>query len=146
MSEDRTPKAKQLVAMMQATMNLDLDEMMAAGVIDERGDTETSEWHKWNKDAPTFIIKLNARKLNALAGLIAHKWPSAFPPLADETHVIVPADYRKTVLEEAAKVCENVWWGESPDWWLNATKKDVSAKSCHECAAAIRALASQEKP
>ena len=31
---------------------------------------------------------------------------SACRPLADETHMIVPADYRKTVLEEAARLCD----------------------------------------
>lgn len=79
MTDERTPKAKQLLAVMQATMNLDLDELINFDVIEDRSGDETSAWAKWNKDAPTFIVKLPARKLNALAALIAHKFPDALP-------------------------------------------------------------------
>jgi len=41
--------------------------------------------------------------------------------------------------EECAKVCENNYWSEEIDWWLRATKKDVSAKAARKCAEAIRA-------
>ena len=41
--------------------------------------------------------------------------------------------------EECAKVCENNYWSEEIDWWLSATKKDVSAKAARKCAEAIRA-------
>lgn len=47
---------------------------------------------------------------------------------------------RSNALEEAAALCADFSWGADIDWWLNATKKDVSAKTCLECAAAIRAL------
>lgn len=77
--DERTPKAKQLVAMMKATMNLDLDHLINFGVIEERCGQECSEWTKWNKDAPMFIAKLNDRGLNSLAALISHKFPDAFP-------------------------------------------------------------------
>jgi len=76
--DERTPKAKQLVAMMKATMNLDLDELIQAGVIEGRDGQECSPWTKWNADAPLFIIKLGDRELNSLAALIAHKFPDAF--------------------------------------------------------------------
>lgn len=76
--DHRTPKAKQLVAIMQATMNIDLWEMNEAGVIDGKDGQECSPWTKWNDDAPMFIVKLDARKLNALAALISHKFPGAF--------------------------------------------------------------------
>ena len=52
MSDDtRTKNAKQLLAMMKATMNLDLDELINAGVIEDRSGQECSPWTKWNKDA-----------------------------------------------------------------------------------------------
>ena len=76
----RTKNAKQLLAMMKATMNLDLDELIDALVIEGRDGRECSPWTKWNKDAPTFIAKLDDRRLNALAALIKHKFPDAFPP------------------------------------------------------------------
>lgn len=41
--------------------------------------------------------------------------------------------------EECAKVCEEYSWAADIDWWIGATKKDVSVKSALECAAAIRA-------
>ena len=41
--------------------------------------------------------------------------------------------------KECAKVCENNYWSEEIDWWLRATKKDISAKAARKCAAAIRA-------
>lgn len=85
MSDDtRTKNAKQLLAMMKATMNLDLDELINAGVIEDRSGQECSPWTKWNKDAPTFIAKLDDRSLNSLAALIKHKFPDAFPPSADD--------------------------------------------------------------
>jgi hypothetical protein len=76
--DTRTPRAKQLAAMMKATMNLDLDELIEFDVIDDRSGQECSPWTKWNKDAPMFIVKLSDRKLNSLAALIAHKFPDAF--------------------------------------------------------------------
>ncbi len=50
------------------------------------------------------------------------------------------ADGRKEGLEMAAKACENVSFGLDVTWWLEATKKEVSAESCRQCAAAIRSL------
>jgi hypothetical protein len=70
-----TPKAKQMLAMMYATMNLNLDELITAGVIDGGAN---EQWSKWDKDAPMFIIKQSATKLNALAALIEEKFPDAF--------------------------------------------------------------------
>ncbi len=43
-------------------------------------------------------------------------------------------------LEEAAKGCEQHVWMADIEWWMKATKKEVSSKSALECAAAIRAL------
>jgi hypothetical protein len=37
-------------------------------------------------------------------------------------------------------VAESHGWVEDIDWWLTATKKEVSEKSARECAAAIRAM------
>lgn len=76
-SETLSPAAKMLVAMMRATMNIDQDELEQFGIIDERVGNST-DWDKWNKDAPMFIVKLDDRKLNALAALIKHKFPAAF--------------------------------------------------------------------
>lgn len=47
---------------------------------------------------------------------------------------------RAEVLEEAAIEAENHNWMADIEWWLNATKKEVSSKSAEESAAAIRAL------
>ena len=41
--------------------------------------------------------------------------------------------------EACAKVCEEHSWLADIDWWIEATKKDVSVKSALECASAIRA-------
>jgi hypothetical protein len=76
--DERTPRAKQLVAMAYSTMNLDLQELIAAGVIDGPVSGECVPWTKWNKDAPLFIVKLGSAKLNNLAALIADKFPDAF--------------------------------------------------------------------
>ena len=79
MSDDRTPLAKQLLAMMHSTMNLDLHELIEAGVIRPGPGLEgQAAWDKWNRDAPLFIVKLDAQKLNALAVLICYKFPDAF--------------------------------------------------------------------
>ncbi len=43
-------------------------------------------------------------------------------------------------LEEAALVAESHGWMADVEWWLKATKKEVSAKAAQEAAAAIRAL------
>jgi cell fate (sporulation/competence/biofilm development) regulator YmcA (YheA/YmcA/DUF963 family) len=78
MIDDRTPRAKQLVAMMHSTMNIDFHEMVEAGVMADTCVQGHSAWTKWNNDAPMFIVKLDAKKLNALAALIMQKFPSAF--------------------------------------------------------------------
>ena len=41
--------------------------------------------------------------------------------------------------EACAKVCESTVWTASIPEWREMTKHDVSSKSMHECAAAIRA-------
>ena len=51
---------------------------------------------------------------------------------------VAPA-IRAAAMEEAAKIAENHTWTRDIDWWLNATKKSVSAETALECAAAIRA-------
>lgn len=51
------------------------------------------------------------------------------------------AAIERAALERAAAVCVEISWAEGIEWWLNATKKEVSAKSCHECKHAILALA-----
>ena len=48
-------------------------------------------------------------------------------------------------IEDAALRCENLTWAADIDWWLKATKKDVSRKSALECAAAIRNLQKQKE-
>lgn len=75
-TDERTPKAKQLHSMLMATMNIDLHELVDASVIDDVGDHFA--WEKWNKNPAMFVAKLPARKLNALAALIYHKFPSSF--------------------------------------------------------------------
>ena len=70
--------ARQLRAFAHATMNLDLDEMIEAGVIDATCTQGNSAWTKWNNDAPMFIVTLSDKKLEALATLIATKWDHVF--------------------------------------------------------------------
>ena len=41
--------------------------------------------------------------------------------------------------EACAKVCETTPWSSDIEWWKRATKGEISARSAHECAAAIRA-------
>jgi hypothetical protein len=41
--------------------------------------------------------------------------------------------------ERCARVCESTTWSEDIDIWREMTKRDVSARSMLECAAAIRA-------
>jgi hypothetical protein len=48
-------------------------------------------------------------------------------------------------VEDAAKVAEDLTFGIDIGEWLVMTKKDVSARACHECAAAIRLLSQGEK-
>lgn len=48
-----------------------------------------------------------------------------------------------TEREACAKVCESAVWGADIDEWRSMTKRDVSARSMHECAAAIRARSQQ---
>jgi hypothetical protein len=62
-------------------MNIDLSEMIEAGVIDADSD---SAWTKWNKDAPMFIVKLSDKKLEALAKLIGSKWGDVFSSVQHE--------------------------------------------------------------
>jgi len=50
------------------------------------------------------------------------------------------SEARALALEEAAKVAENHTELRDIEWWLNATKKEVSADACLSIAAAIRAL------
>jgi hypothetical protein len=50
----------------------------------------------------------------------------------------IRAEARALALEEAAKVAENHEWMEDIDWWLTATKKEVSERAARECATAIR--------
>lgn len=101
--DERTPKAKQLIATMKATMNLDLDDLIQSGVIEGRDGQECSPWTKWNADAPKFIIKLGDRELNSLAALIAHKFPDAFaaPINASDRDRAEKAEARVKVLEAA---------------------------------------------
>ena len=70
--------ARQLRAFAHATMNLDLDEMIEAGVIDATCTQGNTAWTKWNADAPMFIVKLSEKRLEALATLIATKWDGVF--------------------------------------------------------------------
>jgi hypothetical protein len=47
--------------------------------------------------------------------------------------------YRHAI-DDAAKVAEDLTFGTEISEWLAMTKKDVSARACDECAAAIRLL------
>jgi hypothetical protein len=47
---------------------------------------------------------------------------------------------RSHALDDAAKVAEDLTFGTEIGEWLAMTKKEVSARACHECAAAIRLL------
>jgi hypothetical protein len=44
---------------------------------------------------------------------------------------------RASVYAECARICRDLTWAEDISWWLKATKKEVSARSCIECAEAI---------
>jgi hypothetical protein len=56
------------------------------------------------------------------------------------------AKAERAMLERAAEVAESLSWAEDVEWWLHATKKEVGARSCHEVAAAIRALSTSALP
>lgn len=70
--------ARQLKAFAHATMNLDLHEMIEAGVIDATCSQGNSAWTKWNNDPCMFIVKLSDKKLESLAELIGSKWDDIF--------------------------------------------------------------------
>lgn len=63
------------------------------------------------------------------------------PHVAQFIDFLVAMDARSAAAEreECAKVCEEHSWPADIDWWIEATKKDVSVKSALECASAIRA-------
>jgi hypothetical protein len=44
-------------------------------------------------------------------------------------------------IEDAVKACEQVTFSMPIDEWIGMTLKEMSERSCHECATAIRALA-----
>ncbi len=48
------------------------------------------------------------------------------------------AAVRAAERERCAKVCESHSWSRDVDWWREETKKEVSAESARQCAAAIR--------
>lgn len=76
MTDIRTRNAMILRGCMHATMNFDRDELERAGVIEVGND---AQWSKWNNDAPMYILKLTAVRLNALAALIEDKFDDVFP-------------------------------------------------------------------
>ena len=47
--------------------------------------------------------------------------------------------------EKCAKVADEHSFGRDIDWWLRATKKDVSAETCRSIAAAIRSGGTNER-
>ena len=53
------------------------------------------------------------------------------------------AEARKAAFIEAAEIAENYSELRDIDWWLNATKKEVSADACVSIAAEIRAKAEE---
>ena len=57
----------------------------------------------------------------------------------------IRADERAKIREECAKVAESHNWMRDIEWWMNATKKEVSAVSAKEAAAAIRALGTEQE-
>jgi len=76
MGEKITAHGAQLRELMLATINLDLDELVGAGVIRDMEDMRA--WHRWNHEPAMFVAKLDAVRLNALAALMHGKWPSVF--------------------------------------------------------------------
>ena len=72
----------------------------------------------------------------------ADRIPFDEAPEVARAYCLVEATAALTVaLEEAAKVAESHGWMADVEWWLKATKKEVSAKAAQEAAAAaIRAL------
>ena len=73
--ETLSPVAKMIREMMTMTMNLDLHELVEGNVISE--EDKLNQWDKWNKDAPKFIMKLDDKRLNALATLVSHRFSSS---------------------------------------------------------------------
>jgi hypothetical protein len=47
---------------------------------------------------------------------------------------------RAEAIREAAEVCRSHWWARDIDWWMAATKKDVSQVAAEEFSAAILAI------
>jgi hypothetical protein len=80
--------------------------------------------------------------LNPDCGEVMTRWLMS----ADEavtawnTRTTPPARSYADAIEDAAKVAEDLTFGIDIGEWLVMTKKDVSARACHECAAAIRLL------
>lgn len=53
-----------------------------------------------------------------------------------------PQGVRDAVIEECAKICENLTYAIEISEWVKMTEKEHSAYACHECSKAIRALKS----
>lgn len=77
---------------------------------------------------------------------IVHYWnaPAQFStlPALEAIALHFKRTYYRDGVEDAAKACEDLCYGIDIKEWLNSTKKEVSARSCTECAAAIRRLIS----
>lgn len=54
--------------------------------------------------------------------------------------IVGPGEVDAETVERCAAAADDHWFAMDVDWWLNATKKDVSAHSCRSVAAAIRNL------
>ncbi|RVL48445.1 hypothetical protein CN138_08935 [Sinorhizobium meliloti] len=51
---------------------------------------------------------------------------------------------RRKAFEEAAAIAEEFHFMKDIEWWLNSTKKEISAETCLLLAAAIRQRAEEE--
>lgn len=78
-------------------------------------------------------LRANARADLCSASIVARLSASGH-------RILAPGELDKETVEKCAAVAENHGFACDIDWWMKATKKDVSAHSCRSVAAAIRSL------
>lgn len=54
--------------------------------------------------------------------------------------ILAPGDLDPVTVERCAQEADEHSYARDIDWWLTATKKDVSADACRSVATAIRSL------
>jgi len=85
----------------------------------------------------SFASEQAERQIDAILNAVpeaAQPQPQPAQPLAQQLQQAVARER-----EECAAICEDTVWTEDIDWWITATKRDVSSRSMLACAAAIRA-------